>query len=71
MPYELLAHTVSHLKALISYDLEPRGQGHNRTRLMMLALFEIGFQDSVSLISNISFIFGHFSLIQPSKTILL
>ena len=37
---------------------------------MMLALFEIGFQDSVSLISNLSFILGHFSLIQPSKTIL-
>ena len=31
MPYELLAHTVSHLKALISYDFEPRGQGRGRT----------------------------------------
>ena len=28
MPFELLAHTVSHLKALIRYNLEPRRQGH-------------------------------------------
>ena len=49
---------------------EDYGHSYLGVRLMMLALFEIGFQDSVSLISNISFIFGHFSLIQPSKTIL-
>ena len=30
MPLELLAHTVSHLKALIRYSSEPRGQGSGR-----------------------------------------
>ena len=31
MPLELFAHTVSHLKALISYNSEPREQGHGST----------------------------------------
>ena len=38
MPLELLAHTVSHLKALIRYILEPRGQGYGSTFSICQAL---------------------------------
>ena len=40
MPLELLAHTVSHLKALIRYNLEPRGQGHGSTFSICHALLK-------------------------------
>ena len=40
MPLELLAHTVSHLKALIRYKLEPKGQGHGSTFSICHALLK-------------------------------
>ena len=40
MPLELLAHTVSHLKALNRYNLEPRGQGRGRISNICNALLK-------------------------------
>ena len=40
MPLELLVHTVSHLKALIRYVLEPRRQGHGSTFSISHALLK-------------------------------
>ena len=40
MPLELLAHIVSHLKALIRYILEPRGQGYGSTFRVCQALLK-------------------------------
>ena len=34
MPFELLVHTLSHLKALIKYCFEPSVQGSGRTFIM-------------------------------------
>ena len=40
MLLELLAHTVSHLNALIRYNLEPRGQGCGRTFIICNTLLK-------------------------------
>ena len=40
MPLELLAHIVSHLKALIRYILEHRGQGYGNTFSICQALLK-------------------------------
>ena len=40
MPLELLAHIVSHLKALIRYIFEPRGQGYGSTFSICQALLK-------------------------------
>ena len=40
MPLELLAHIVSHLKALIRYIFEPRGEGYGSTFSICQALLK-------------------------------
>ena len=40
MPLELLTHTVSHSKALIRYNSEPRGKEHGSTFSICHALLK-------------------------------
>ena len=67
MPLELLAHIVSHLKALIRYILEPRGQGYGSTFSICQALLKNAILLHIEATVRI-FIGPSVSFLQPKVT---